>query len=116
MDLLTVMVYPTDGDPYLLGIPKTLEAMQQVVGGYIEMVRPAADLILVCNEEGVGLGLPVNPHTMVDGQSLGEFVDLPDGAHIMGTYFVAGTIDGNGELSNTPERIRLAGRDPALFR
>lgn len=116
MALLMVMVYPVNGDPYLLGMPKTLEAMQQVVGGYIEMVRPAADLTLVCNEEGVGLGLPVNPHTMVDGRSIGEFVHLPDGAHIMGTYFVAGAIDGNGELTDIPERIRLAGRDPALFR
>lgn len=32
-------------------IPNTLEAMQEVVGGYIETVYPFPDAVLVCDEE-----------------------------------------------------------------
>jgi hypothetical protein len=39
----------------------SLDEMQQFVGGYIEMVESAdSRLMLVCNEEGKLLGLPVN--------------------------------------------------------
>ena len=41
-------------------IHNTLEAMQQVVGGYIETVTVATDLVIVCNEEGRLIGLPYN--------------------------------------------------------
>ena len=33
-------------------IPNTLEALQGIVGGYIETVRFASDCTIVCNEEG----------------------------------------------------------------
>ena len=38
----------------------TLEAFQQAVGGYIETVTLATDLIIICNEEGRLLDLPFN--------------------------------------------------------
>lgn len=38
----------------------TLEAFQTAVGGYIETVTIATDLVLICNEEGRLLGLPHN--------------------------------------------------------
>jgi len=39
----------------------TLERMQKMVGGYIEFVyRHAEGKILICNEEGLLLDLPVN--------------------------------------------------------
>lgn len=39
----------------------TLERMQKLVGGYIEFVyRHEKETILVCNEEGLLLDLPVN--------------------------------------------------------
>ena len=38
----------------------TLEAFQQVVGGYIETVTIATDLCFICNEEGRLLDLPFN--------------------------------------------------------
>lgn len=38
----------------------TLEAFQKEVGGYIEAVTIAEDLVLIVNEEGRLLGLPEN--------------------------------------------------------
>jgi hypothetical protein len=40
----------------------TLERMQKLVGGYIEFVYPKddRDTILICNEEGLLMGLPIN--------------------------------------------------------
>lgn len=59
--LLTVVV-PADKDkkPYKTYIDDSLEAFQQMVGGYIETVPVARDVIAVVNEEGLLLGLPVN--------------------------------------------------------
>ena len=38
----------------------TLEAFQEAVGGYIEAVTIADDVVLICNEEGWLRGLPIN--------------------------------------------------------
>lgn len=38
----------------------SLEAFQKAVGGYIEAVTVASDLVLICNEEGRLLNLPFN--------------------------------------------------------
>lgn len=38
----------------------TLEALQKAVGGYIETVTIASDLVLICNEEGRINGMPYN--------------------------------------------------------
>lgn len=38
----------------------TLEAFQREVGGFIETLTLATDLVLVCNEEGWIMGLPYN--------------------------------------------------------
>ena len=38
----------------------TLEAFQEAVGGYIETVTIAEDLVIICNEEGRLMGLPFN--------------------------------------------------------
>ena len=38
----------------------TLEAFQKAVGGYIESVTVAEDMVIICNEEGRLRGLPFN--------------------------------------------------------
>lgn len=43
-------------------IPNTLEELQGFVGGHIEVYDLAADLAIICNEEGKLLGLPLNCH------------------------------------------------------
>ena len=47
-------------DPEQRTIPNTLEALQKIVGGYIETYRVASDLTIICNEEGRLMGLPYN--------------------------------------------------------
>lgn len=47
--------------PERADIPDTLEAMQKVVGGYIQAVYPFEEPVaLICNEEGKLNGLPLN--------------------------------------------------------
>ena len=64
----------------------TLEAFQKAVGGYIETVSAAEDLVFICNEEGRLMGLPYN--TTICGLSFvgpviaagvkgGEFASVP---------------------------------------
>lgn len=81
--MLNVLVYPVDGAPYTKEIPSTLVAMQELVGGSIEVVNlglmvgrtDLEDYALVCDEEGKIKGLPPRAH-------LGHDI-------IMGQFFIA---------------------------
>ena len=65
-------------------IPHTLEAMQSVVGGYIQAIYPYEDMVaIVCNEEGKLIGL--EPNRAIRSQDSGEILDI-----ISGTFFVCG--------------------------
>ena len=46
--------------PRVTEIENSLSALQQAVGGYIEMVTLAEDCCIICNEEGRLQGLPYN--------------------------------------------------------
>lgn len=47
-------------EAYETFVPNTLEGLQSIVGGYIETVSFAADMVVICNEEGRLIGLPHN--------------------------------------------------------
>jgi len=59
---ISVLVVEPGKHPYQKEIPATLEAMQGLVGGLIEVVYPWPDspAVLICNEEGKINGLPLN--------------------------------------------------------
>lgn len=58
---LKVLLVEPKKIPRMVAIPHELEAMQRLVGGYIETVYPFNDpVVLVCNEEGKLDGLPLN--------------------------------------------------------
>lgn len=58
---LKVLLVEPKKKPRMVTIPHELEAMQRLVGGYIETVYPFNDpVVLVCNEEGKLDGLPLN--------------------------------------------------------
>lgn len=69
-------------------IENTLEAFQDLVGGYIETFTFSSDVTLIINEDGRLLGLPVNrdfcghrfvgPMVFVGYDDEGEFTDLPE--------------------------------------
>lgn len=65
---LRVMVVEPDKEPYEKMLKHSLEAMQEVVGGYIETTRDSLlpGMILVVNEEGKIKGLPMNRSTHCD--------------------------------------------------
>ena len=81
------ILYKPVGKPFeKREIPNTLEACQELVGGYIEVVRIATDAVLVCREDGKPLGLEPNPFLGFDfvgdwflcGVSGAEFADVPE--------------------------------------
>ena len=67
-------------------IDNTLEALQSIVGGYIQVVSVATNCVMICNEEGRLLGLPRNNRiagvdfhgtVIVAGASGDDFTDCP---------------------------------------
>lgn len=60
MNNIKVIKIPVDSDPMVVDIPNTLEAMQEMVGGFIQIVQLSKGLDLCCNEEGKLLKLPLN--------------------------------------------------------
>lgn len=64
-------------------IGKELEDMQKTVGGWIEAVYPYDDEVaIICNEEGLLMGLPLNRK-------------ITDDLIIAGTFFICGTNEDN---------------------
>ena len=71
----------------------TLESLQALVGGYIETVTLATDMVIICNEEGRLIGLPFNCEVLgcgvvgpiifasTDGE--GNFVDITPSAEAL---------------------------------
>ena len=58
---ILVMVKEPGKEPVLEPLfENTLEAFQEAVGGYIETVTLANDVVIICNEEGRLMGLPYN--------------------------------------------------------
>jgi hypothetical protein len=83
---MKVVVMKPDALPDVQDIPNTLEALQELVGGYIEVVELADGLVVVCDEEGRLKGKPYCA-TLGDVQFVGtialvgtagcEFTDIP---------------------------------------
>lgn len=83
---MKVIVKNPGAVPTLRDVPNTLEALQSVVDGYIEVVRLFTDAVVICNEEGRLRGLPFNCHIlgisfvgpiMLVGTKGEEFTDFP---------------------------------------
>ena len=97
---MRVLIVEPRQTPRRADIPHTLRDMQQTVGGYIEIIRPFDDpVVLVCDEEGKLKGYELN--RAVVGKDI-----------IAGTFFLAG-ID-EEDLTDLPDD--LAEKYEALFR
>ncbi|HIQ69351.1 MAG TPA: DUF3846 domain-containing protein [Candidatus Avoscillospira stercorigallinarum] len=82
------IIYKAPGLPAeIRDVPNTLEALQGLVGGYIETVTVATDAAIICNEEGRLIGLEPNCTLLgvhfvgpivVAGVAGEEFTDLPE--------------------------------------
>lgn len=98
MEKISVLLVEPGKCPKVIEIENTLEAMQNIVGGDIEVYEPFDDEIaIVCNEEGKVKGLPLNRAIYSDR---GELVDI-----IAGTFFVCyAPVDSEGFL-NLPKEL-----------
>ena len=86
--------------PEIIEVENTLKALQQEVGAYIETVTIASDAVVICNEEGVLLGMPYNCRfvgvdfvgtILVVGRNKDEFCDVPEADFLM--YHLRGEED-----------------------
>lgn len=82
---LTGLLVPANGEPRRIEVDNTLEALQKVVGGYIETCTICTDTVAIINEEGRLLGLPINEHlrffvgdALIVGVDGDEFASLTD--------------------------------------
>lgn len=83
-------------EPKVIDVENEKEELQETVGGYLESVTLAADMCILCDEEGRLKGLPFNveicgvsfvgPILMVgvDGE---EFADLWEPDKVMDVFF-----------------------------
>lgn len=84
------VLYKAAGKPFeWAAIDNTLEAMQKLVGGHIETVALPGNMVLVCDEEGVLKGKPLNAIVKTrrehDNPIVGNFfVCLEDGEEFAG--------------------------------
>lgn len=87
--MIKVLFVPVGKPPEVREIPNTLEAMQGLVGGYIEPIVLGDGVLAIVNEEGLVKGLSKNRRLPVGGAlivgdfffvgSAGEdFASLPD--------------------------------------
>lgn len=87
---MTVLKVEPGKVPEAVTMPNTLAAMQEMVGGYIEVVA-LDDACLICNEEGKLAGLEGN-------RRVGDDI-------IAGTFFLAGDTGDGDFCSLTPEQL-----------
>lgn len=86
MEKIFVWIKRPNEPPRHVWISNTLENLQRNVGGYIETVTLAPDLVVICNEEGRLRGLPHNCEIcgvdfvgdiIITGISGEDFADCP---------------------------------------
>ena len=80
---------PDEKKGHVTAISNTLENLQRNVEGYIETYTPFGETVIICNEEGHLLNLPVNcvcggnlfvGTIIVCGRDGDEFADVPEEA------------------------------------
>jgi len=78
----------------------TLEEMQALVGGYVEVLRVAhpSGALLFCNEDGKRLRLRPNPRASL-------VAALPAGQYIVGDAFVSGSANSHGDETDVPADV-----------
>ena len=82
-------VYPANGVTF------TLEELQGYVGGYIEALRVSGNHWLIINEDGKGLGLPVNDGANLYLVAAGRRLHVND--YIVGPAVICTTEEADGE-------------------
>ena len=97
---MRVLVVEPEHRPEVREIDGSLAAMQSIVGGLIQPVRPFEDsVVLVCNDEGKLMNLSAN-RGLRDKE--GQIYDI-----VFGTFFLCGAPGGSDHFTSlTPEQIK----------
>ena len=82
---LHIIKITADGIASAIDIPNTLQAMQEIVGGYIEAVYIGKGVNVICNEEGTLLRLPYNEKAVNVCSGFSDFH-----TRLFGTIFFVG--------------------------
>lgn len=110
---MNILLVEPGQKPHAQEIENTLEQMQALVGGLIQILYPFDDpeVALVCNDEGKLLGLPLN---RVLRQSTGKIYDV-----VAGTFFLCRAPADSDQLDSLTEeqmaRFSQRFRYPELF-
>lgn len=102
-DSIQVVIVEPARAPYKKTIPNTLEAMQEIVGGYIEIVNighteTGGTIAIVVNEEGKIINLPMN--RIINGRGGSDI--------LVGTFFmIAYNMKGDNVSLNDAECEKL---------
>lgn len=96
---MRILVVEPEHRPEVQDIDGTLESMQSIVGGLIQLVYPfEGPVALVCNDEGKLMDLPAN-RALRDKN--GQVYDI-----VFGTFFLCGAPgDSDHFTSLTPEQV-----------
>ena len=100
-------------EAYVTKIGTSLEAMQAIVGGYIQAVYPWEDpAAIVCNEEGKLLGLPLNRALYMEENGERMIYDI-----LAGTAFICGLGEDDfcSLTSEQQDRYLKTFRNPEAF-
>lgn len=89
-DKIKVVIKEVDKAPYVAEIENTLEAQQEIVGGYIECIDFNDEVVMVCDEEGKLKNKPIN--------FMREYYGV-NYDYIVGTVFFVG-IDEDGDFAS----------------
>lgn len=101
---MKVLICEPHKRPYVKDIEHTLENLQEIVGGYIEVLYPFDDVAIVANEEGLLIGL--EPNRAVERYGI-----------IFGTFFICGLTedDFTGLIDEQIEQYGRLYRSPEMF-
>lgn len=72
-ETLRIVVFEVGKPPEERIVEHDLKIMQEIVGGYIEAVGLPNSYVLICNEEGLLLGLPENVRHWLNYPIAGNF-------------------------------------------
>lgn len=95
---MRVLVVEPKRRPEVREIDDSLKAMQEIVGGLIQPIYLDDSVVLICNDEGKMINLPMNRGLRDKG---GQIYDI-----VSGTFFLCGTpADSDCFTSLTQEQI-----------
>lgn len=107
-EFLEVLVIEPGGEIYAETIPRGLEPLQQLVGGYIEAPWSADDRVsILCNDSGKLVGLEPNFYATAVWHAVTPAMRGNDDV-IHGTVVITGGVDGQGNTLSIPADMRDA--------